>query len=52
MTIALISDIHANLPALEAVLDDIDRAVKGIELSELPNEFGAYLRTGGAGSTT
>ena len=25
MTIALISDIHANLPALEAVLDDIDR---------------------------
>jgi predicted phosphodiesterase len=25
MRIALISDIHANLPALEAVLDDIDR---------------------------
>jgi predicted phosphodiesterase len=26
MKIALISDVHANLPALEAVLDDIDRA--------------------------
>ena len=24
-TIALFSDIHANLPALEAVLDDLDR---------------------------
>jgi predicted phosphodiesterase len=26
---------------------DIDRAVKGIESSELPNDFGEYLRTGG-----
>jgi predicted phosphodiesterase len=27
---------------------EIDRAVKGIEASDLPNEFGAYLRSGGA----
>jgi predicted phosphodiesterase len=27
---------------------DIDRAVKGIEASDLPADFGAYLRTGGS----
>ena len=27
---------------------DIDRTVNGIEASDLPKEFGAYLRTGGA----
>ena len=26
MRYALISDVHANLPALEAVLEDVDRA--------------------------
>lgn len=26
---------------------DIDRAVRGIEASELPNDFGEYLKTGG-----
>jgi hypothetical protein len=27
---------------------DVDRAGNGIEASDLPKEFGAYLRTGGA----
>jgi predicted phosphodiesterase len=56
MKVALISDIHANLPALEAVLDDIGRRA-GIDatyhLGDLvgyapwPNETVALLRTRG-----
>ena len=34
MLLGLISDIHGNLPALEAVLDEIDREAKAV-LSEL-----------------
>ncbi|HXT18611.1 MAG TPA: metallophosphoesterase family protein [Gemmatimonadaceae bacterium] len=55
MRIALISDIHANLPALEAVLDDIDRAhLDGIyHLGDLvgyapwPNEVVAMIASRG-----
>jgi len=42
MRYALISDIHANLPALEAVLADID-ARSGID----SDDFAEYLRFGG-----
>ena len=56
MRLALISDIHANLPALEAVLDDIDarQSVAGtyhlgdlVGYSSSPNEVVALLREHG-----
>lgn len=58
MRYALISDIHANLPALRGVLDDIakradvefvrveydvDEAVKAMRESDLPGEFADQL---------
>jgi hypothetical protein len=42
MSFALISDIHANVPALEA-----ERTMDGIRGSELPGAFADYLATGG-----
>jgi hypothetical protein len=45
MRYALISDIHANLPALERVIDRIRK-------SDLPNDFAEYLRTGGRPAAT
>ncbi len=49
MRYALISDIHANLPALEAVLGDVGARpdVDAIRQSTRPHEFAEYLRTGG-----
>jgi predicted phosphodiesterase len=45
----VIATVTATQPAFDfvRVTYDIDRAVKGIESSELPNDFGEYLRTGG-----
>jgi hypothetical protein len=54
MRIAIVSDIHANLPALEAVLrdlgnqHDIEAVAAAIRQSELPDNFATDLDTGGA----
>jgi len=56
MKIALFSDIHANLPALQAFFDsveaqkpdaigyDVEAAARAIEVSPLPDEFADMLR--------
>lgn len=51
MRYALLSDIHANLPALRAVLADIDKRANidaTYHLGELPDEFADSLSSGGA----
>ncbi|NBO52871.1 MAG: hypothetical protein EBU83_05500, partial [bacterium] len=57
MKIAVISDVHANLAALQAVLDDIDAIAPGATLwhagdivgyNAEPNEVVALLRERGA----
>jgi hypothetical protein len=44
MTIALFSDIHANLRALETFFADVEAAAHDIEKSALPAEFADMLR--------
>jgi hypothetical protein len=44
MRIAIFSDVHANRPALEPVLADIQTAAQAIEATDLPAEFAAQLR--------
>lgn len=59
--IAVFGDIHANLPALEAVLQgmdarnlavryrvryDVERAAQAIEATEMPDEYADMLRRG------
>ena len=55
MRYALLSDVHGNLPALEAVprveverVDyDVDAAARGVDAAGLPEEFAEFLRAGG-----
>nr|WP_286944175.1 hypothetical protein [Allomuricauda sp.] len=44
MKIALFSDIHANLPALEAFFNDLERVAKAVEDSILPIAYAEALR--------
>jgi hypothetical protein len=48
MKYALISDVHSNLPALEAVLEDVDAIY---HLGEPPDEFADQLRVRGTPKT-
>ena len=48
MRIGIISDIHGNLPALDAVLEDAQPRALDALYCELPDVFATDLERGGA----